>query len=105
MLIGAPLGKILQIVPDFLRIGMKDVRAIFMYENAVFVRVIECVAGDMIAPIEQKDFLVQLRSNSLRKNSTGKAGANNNPIKQIKTCSLSGLGQLGLTMIELHLQH
>lgn len=104
MLIGAPIGKVLQIVPDFLRIGMKDVRAVFMDENAIFVRVIECVAGDMIAPVEQKNLLVQLRSDSLRENSAGKASTDNNPIKQIKTCS-EQIWVLGLTMIKLHLQY
>jgi hypothetical protein len=49
--VGPPLGEARKILENWARIRVKNVGAVFVYENAVVVVVIVCVPTDVVAGI------------------------------------------------------
>ena len=81
MFIVAPFGEERQIVEYILRIGMEDVRAVFVNQNAGLIVMIVGVAADMGTPIHQHHALTEVASHLSGNHGSGKTCANNNVIK------------------------
>src|SRR5208337_1047787 len=53
-----PLGEPAEIIPHLLGVGMKNMRTIFLDHYAVFIKIIICVAADMVSPLNDKHLFV-----------------------------------------------
>lgn len=49
--VGSPLGELRKVLKNLARIGVKNVGAVFVYEDAVVVVMVVCVAADVVAGI------------------------------------------------------
>ena len=61
MLIRAPLCKTGKVFKHLARVRVKNMRSIFVYEDASFVVVVVGIAADMWALITNQDFLIRSR--------------------------------------------
>src|ERR1051326_5645448 len=73
MLILPPLGKCRKILEELLRISMKNMWAVAVYENPRLVIVIVRISTDMIAAIDEQYALILLRGQTLDKYTSGEA--------------------------------
>ena len=73
MLIRPPLGEPRQVIEDLARVGVKDVRAVLVDEDAVLVVVVVGVAADW-ALVANQHLLAGIRRKALRDGGPGKAG-------------------------------
>ncbi len=74
VLVGAPLGELGQVVEDALRVGVEDVRAVRVDQDAVVVVVVVGIAADVGAPVDEQDLLAGLRGQALGQHAAGEAG-------------------------------
>ena len=75
MLVRPPLGELRQIVHDLLAVGVEDVRAVFVVEDAGLVGLVIGVAADVRAPVDQQHARAVLARQALGKNGAGKPGS------------------------------
>ncbi len=68
MFVGTPSGELRKVLKHIPRVGMKDVRAVFMNQNAVIVIVVVGVPTDVVAPVNNQDFFTCLACQSFGNN-------------------------------------
>ena len=66
VLVRAPLGEARQVGRDLVRVGVEDVRPVAVDEDAVLVVVVEGVAADMRAAVDQQHALARPRPPAAR---------------------------------------
>ena len=72
MLVGTPFSELAQILKDALRVGVEDVRAVLVDQNAVVVIMVIVIAADVVELINDKNLLIRLACQPLRKHAAGK---------------------------------
>ena len=72
MLIPAPLGELRQVIEDVARVGVEDVRPVFVDEDARLVVVVVGVARDVVAAVHDEDFFVANARQALGQHAAGK---------------------------------
>jgi hypothetical protein len=60
---------------------MKNMGSVAVNQNPRFVQAIVCIAGDMISPVDDEHFFIELSCHSFSYNRTGKTGARYQVIK------------------------
>src|SRR5205807_8533121 len=83
MLIRAPLAKTREIFEDLARVGMKDMGAILMDQDACFVVVIVGVPADVRTFVAKEHLFIRSTRQSLCQHATGEARSDNQIIKHI----------------------
>src|SRR5438132_6800580 len=73
VLIRTPAGEERQILEHLARVRVEDVRPVLVDEHASIVVAVIGVAPDMIAPVDDQNFLVCLAGKSLGQHATSKA--------------------------------
>src|SRR5918998_4726187 len=79
VLVWAPFRKVGEIIDDAPGIGVEDVRPVAVYQNAVFVVLVVCVAPDVGALVEHVDPLSGARQ-ALGYDATSIAGAHDQDV-------------------------
>src|SRR5205085_10720690 len=77
VLILTPFRKAAQILKDIGRIGMKNMRSVLVYKNAIIVVKIVCIAADMRTDIADQQLFPDAVRQPLGKNTAGKPGSDN----------------------------
>ena len=67
-------------IEDLLGVGMEDVRAVLVDQQAVIVVAVVGIAADVRAAVDEEDALVALARETFRENAAGEARADNQPI-------------------------
>ena len=80
MVIGPPAGEAREVAPHLLAVGVEDVGAILVHQDAVAAGVIVGVARDMVAPVDQQHALAELARDPLRHDCAGEPRANDQPV-------------------------
>src|SRR6187402_218947 len=81
MLIRSPLGKLAEVVEDFLGVGMEDVRPILMNQHAGSVVLVVGIAADVHALIDDEDLVAGVGREPFRHDRPGKAGSDNEVVE------------------------
>ena len=79
MLVRAPFGKIRKIGPNNRAVGMKDMRAVTMDEDAALIAIVESIAPDVPPAFNYANSFPR-RRHSFGKRRAGKPGARHYPI-------------------------
>jgi hypothetical protein len=85
MLVTAPCGKARQVIENLWRIGVENVRAVFVHENAGRVVMIECISTDVVASIANEHGLPQTACETFSENTAGKPSADDKIIEHVLT--------------------
>ena len=80
MKIRAPIGEPGKIIPDFLRIRVEDVRAVFVDQDAMLAFKIVGVARDVATALDDQHFLVELGGDPLGQYRAGETRAGDDPV-------------------------
>ena len=80
VLIGTPFGEFREVIEDGFGIGVEDVRAVLMNEQAAFVIAIIRVSADVRPPVDEKHALITLGRKPLRQHAASEACSNDQPI-------------------------
>ena len=84
MLVVAPFGELRQVLHDFRAVGVKDVRAVLVDQNAGRVVVVEGVAGDVVALVDDQDAFAHAVGQALGQHSPGEARADDEVIETLE---------------------
>ena len=96
VLVVRPLREAREEFVHALAVGVVDVRAVLMDENAVLVQIIEGVARDMVAALENRDTETRTFRHAARAHRTGISSADDNHVVFI------GVERCGETTRDLH---
>jgi hypothetical protein len=88
MLILAPLGESRQVLEDVARVGVKDMRPIFVDQDAVVVVLVVGVAADMRTLVDDQHLNTRPGGEPLGQDTTGEAGTNDQVIEHGGTLSV-----------------
>jgi hypothetical protein len=80
VLVEAPFRELGEVIEDRLRVGVEDVRAVLVHQDAGFVVAIVGVAADMVAPVDHENPLVALAREAFCQNAACEAGADDQPV-------------------------
>jgi hypothetical protein len=81
VLILSPLGEPGQVLEHLAAVGMEDVRPVLMNEHTSVVIVVEGVAPDVIAFVDDQNFFAGIVRQPLRHDAAGEAGSNDEIVK------------------------
>ena len=81
VLVGPPLRELRQVLEDLLRVGVEDVRAVLVHQDAGFVVAVVGVAADVGAPVDDQHALVPHVGETLGQDAAGEARADDQPVK------------------------
>ena len=75
MLVRPPFGELRQIIDHLVAVGVKDVRAVFMIQDARIIQLVIGVTADVRTAIDQQDARLVLAGKPLGQDRPGKTGA------------------------------
>ena len=83
MLVVAPRGELRQVLHDLVRVGVEDVRTVFVHQDAGLVVVVEGVAGDVVALVDDEHALAHAVGETLCEHGPGQPGAHNKIVEPL----------------------
>lgn len=80
MFVGMPGSKMREVVENFLRVRVENVRAVLMDQDPRVIETIESISADMSAPIAEQDRLIKIAPQAFGQHTAGKTGPDNEVI-------------------------